>query len=71
MFCSLSTGKVNEPDLQDVLRLVHPGIPLTRNTLAEEPALRLLSEYICQKRKEARILRQVKSSPEGLSSKDK
>lgn len=24
----------------------YPGIPLTRNTLAEDPALRLLSEYI-------------------------
>ena len=52
-------------------RLVQPGIPLTKNTLAEEPALRLLSEYICGKRKEARILREVKSGPQILSNKDK
>ena len=44
--------------------VAQPGIPLTKNTLAEEPALRLLSEYICEKRKEASILREVKSGPQ-------
>ena len=53
-----------------MLRLVQPGIPLTKNTLAEEPALRLLSEYICEKRKEASILREVKSGPQSSAPKD-